>query len=285
METPEETKTLPEHFEEGENFSASRVDAEIVNTYLRGIDSRDTSFIFVYISKGNATVSLDFKDVEMKSQTATIITPGQVFNVVSVSDDAQGWLVKLPADKLSKTENCPFQYLLLDSSPIALDQTETFELTKIFDMLERRSDNSRSDTPGVVRLMCYTFAAIILEALERRTRELFPDKIGQIELIGQLYHMIDKDITKTRFPSYYAGLLGISPSYLNEKFRRIMGQNISLYIRRESILRAARRIVLTSLPFRDIALEAGYDDQAYFTRQFTKVTGLTPTQFRNKYSR
>jgi AraC family transcriptional regulator len=38
-------------------------------------------------------------------------------------------------------------------------------------------------------------------------------------------------------------------------------------------------------PLAEIASEAGFCDQAHFTRTFHKLTGLTPGQYRARYSR
>ena len=42
-------------------------------------------------------------------------------------------------------------------------------------------------------------------------------------------------------------------------------------------------LLYTSLNIKEIAINLGFDDYAYFTRLFTKVTGLSPTSYRKKY--
>jgi AraC-like DNA-binding protein len=48
-------------------------------------------------------------------------------------------------------------------------------------------------------------------------------------------------------------------------------------------LRAKRMLIYTSLNIKEIAINLGFDDYAYFTRLFTKATGLSPTSYRKKY--
>jgi AraC-like DNA-binding protein len=37
------------------------------------------------------------------------------------------------------------------------------------------------------------------------------------------------------------------------------------------------------MSIKEIAFELGYDDPAYFTRLFTKLSGMSPTLFRANY--
>ena len=48
------------------------------------------------------------------------------------------------------------------------------------------------------------------------------------------------------------------------------------------VLEATRDLTFTVLSVKEIAYSLGFDDPAYFTRFFTKHTGLTPTQFRKR---
>lgn len=51
------------------------------------------------------------------------------------------------------------------------------------------------------------------------------------------------------------------------------------------ISRAQSLLADTDLPVQRIATLTGYDDPAYFTRLFTKKTGLSPSQFRREHHR
>ena len=75
----------------------------------------------------------------------------------------------------------------------------------------------------------------------------------------------------------------ISPVYLNEAIKSITGISVSKYIQIELMLRAKRMLIYTSLNIKEIAINLGFDDYAYFTRLFTKATGLNPTSYRKKY--
>ena len=45
---------------------------------------------------------------------------------------------------------------------------------------------------------------------------------------------------------------------------------------------AKAMLINTELPINEICSRVGYSDQNYFSKLFKHVTGLTPTQYRNK---
>jgi AraC family transcriptional regulator of arabinose operon len=80
-----------------------------------------------------------------------------------------------------------------------------------------------------------------------------------------------------------AKLVGVSPSHLTTLFRRATGGGV---IAHHSALRMARARVLldsTTQPVASIADELGFSDPFYFSRQFRRSHGMSPTQFRQRY--
>ncbi len=74
----------------------------------------------------------------------------------------------------------------------------------------------------------------------------------------------------------------LNPSYLARQFKYRLGYGITEYIRILRMKRAKELLHRTSLPVRVIAENAGYPDQAYFTRCFTRQVGCSPASFRQK---
>ncbi|HAR37126.1 MAG TPA: AraC family transcriptional regulator, partial [Porphyromonadaceae bacterium] len=71
--------------------------------------------------------------------------------------------------------------------------------------------------------------------------------------------------------------------YLYEAVKQTTGQSVSHYIHNEIVIQAKRLLFYTDRSVKEIALELGYEDYAYFTRLFTKTSKLSPTQFRKKH--
>lgn len=73
---------------------------------------------------------------------------------------------------------------------------------------------------------------------------------------------------------------GMTPYQLDRRIVRIFGLTTGRWVLKQRVDYARRRLHESDDPIADIALNAGYKDQSAFTRQFRKITGLTPSQFR-----
>ncbi len=81
-----------------------------------------------------------------------------------------------------------------------------------------------------------------------------------------------------------AQLAGNSLRAFERRFTSTMHATPQQYLRRLRIRLACRILVTTNLPLGEIALDHGFCDQSHFTREFHRETGLTPGDYRARYS-
>ena len=80
--------------------------------------------------------------------------------------------------------------------------------------------------------------------------------------------------------SELARLVGVSPSHLGALFRDATGGGVLAYHTGLKMARARTLLDTTSLLVVEVAREVGYADQFYFSRQFRRVHGVSPTEYR-----
>ncbi len=73
---------------------------------------------------------------------------------------------------------------------------------------------------------------------------------------------------------------GLSAFQFDQRLRSMFGHSAGQYFTRLRIDSARQKLRRSEAPIAEIALDCGYGDQAAFTRQFRKLTGLTPLQYR-----
>lgn len=70
-------------------------------------------------------------------------------------------------------------------------------------------------------------------------------------------------------------------SYLSNLFSEVEGITIEQYIISQKIEKVKELLLYQERSLSEIALQLGYSSSAHLSTQFKKLTGLTPSQFRN----
>lgn len=79
----------------------------------------------------------------------------------------------------------------------------------------------------------------------------------------------------------YAAALSVTPTHLTRAVRASSGRTGSQLIMDRIVREARRNLVYTNLSVATVAFALGFADPAYFTRLFTKATGVSPRAFRD----
>ena len=75
---------------------------------------------------------------------------------------------------------------------------------------------------------------------------------------------------------------GLSAPYFSTVFKEEMGENLSNYLNRLRVDKAAAMLVATDLSISEIAKRCGFEDQSWFSKIFRNNTGLTPGKYRER---
>ncbi|MFC4777103.1 AraC family transcriptional regulator [Paenibacillus sp. GCM10023252] len=77
---------------------------------------------------------------------------------------------------------------------------------------------------------------------------------------------------------------GVSMYYFNRLFKRYMGITPMDYMNEHRIATAKQMLLATPHSIKRIGLEVGYSRSSYFIERFRLVEGVTPAQYRERYS-
>lgn len=97
--------------------------------------------------------------------------------------------------------------------------------------------------------------------------------------IVQLIHH-DENEMKMNYSKFIESQLNKDYSYLSSLFSEIEGTTIEKYIINQKIEKVKELLVYDELTLSEIADKMGYSNVAYLSGQFKKVTGLTPSHFK-----
>jgi len=102
---------------------------------------------------------------------------------------------------------------------------------------------------------------------------------AQPGLIERLYLLLDDDPVRPWPIAAMAGAVGLSARDLQRRLRR-HGASYSGILRDARVRRAARAMLDTPGSLAEIGYAAGFADQAHFTREFRRILGASPAEWR-----
>ncbi len=115
-----------------------------------------------------------------------------------------------------------------------------------------------------------------LELLENE-KNILVEKIKSV--IVEMIHYED-EVPKVNDSDYISEKLGYDYTYLSNPFTQVKGTTIQQYIIMHKIERVKEQLLYDELTLTEIAYKLNYSSVAHLSNQFKKITGLTPTYFK-----
>ena len=80
-----------------------------------------------------------------------------------------------------------------------------------------------------------------------------------------------------------ARAMNYSDSYFCKLFKQCFDQNFTTYLTDVRIREAKRLLADQGMSVRDVGLNVGYGDSRYFSRVFKRMTGMLPSEYRDRH--
>lgn len=239
--------------------------------------------IFLIIREGTGIMEIDFKKHKLKPPAILYMHPSQVHRVHKIKKSS------IDAFMLGvKDENIYAHYFQLleqniaPAEPLLLKEEAAAAFYQAIDLcyniFQKKED--RLYLP-LLKDSCNTFIGLFVSQYLQK-QELV-DESSRYNAITRAFRLLlEKNFTTMKRPAEYAEMLHVSVSYLNECVKVTTGNPVSYHIRQRVVLEAKRLLYHSLKTVKEIAVALGYDDYAYFSRLFTKTTGVSAMTFRNK---
>jgi AraC-like DNA-binding protein len=122
--------------------------------------------------------------------------------------------------------------------------------------------------------------ALIVSGLELMDdkKAMLIEKINNV--ITEMIHYSD-EAPKMNYSDYISDKLKYDYTYLSNLFSEVKGITIQQFIIIHKIERAKELLLYDEMNLTEISYKLHYSSVAHLSNQFKKVTGLTPSQFKN----
>lgn len=245
---------------------------------------RDDYYIFLLQQTGITRMMVDFKEICFDGCTAFCVLPGQVHYSIS-SSGSSGWFMALDPSLIDDVYRSVFEEYTLHMVPVMPTSDMAQILENTFSILVENI-GFQQGLPfqlQVLRSLIQACTGTFASIFQQHKQENFPVNSRPATITGAFKRLVVKQYKSIKSPAAYAGALSITSSYLNEVVKNTTGFSATYWIQYEVILEAKRLLSYTDLTVKEISFGLGYEDPAYFSRLFHKITTETPLSFRRKY--
>jgi AraC-like DNA-binding protein/mannose-6-phosphate isomerase-like protein (cupin superfamily) len=246
--------------------------------------TRSTNHSFIYLTKGEAVMSIGGETYTIYNDQILIVPAGQIFSFNNV-DRNNGYLFhfnndfligKFDKNSLLKT----FEFLnVWGNSAVKLDK----EVSTYVHQLLKRIFNDYTEY-GLLHmdiLQSYVIS-LLCEINLKYVSHAASNQHQSIHVTNKFKALLYKNFRSQKLVADYASLLHISPNHLNKIVKQITGKSPTKWIDEVLILEAKILLYQTDFTISEIAEEIGISDQSYFSRLFKKYEGLSPIEFRKR---
>lgn len=249
-------------------------------------------FEILYIREGAATFSLNGEELQIQKGDVLIVNSGELHS--GYCHTAEGCSYSAIVFKLSWLSSlhpdlCQEQYLspllrgeLLFPSLLSAHRTEDkAAITQIEELLAAYSAQRAGFQLGVkgrlYMLLAELYPSLIPRQQYARSSALYTHKWKNML---RVLEFIDANFRSALSLGELAAVGSMSPSHMCRQFKELTGMRPLEYINLLRVNSAALMIQTDSCSMHDAAFENGFQHLSYFSKQFKKYKGMSPSQFK-----
>lgn len=244
---------------------------------------RDDHYTFGFLESGRVNLMVDFETLDIGPGSAFFLLPGQVHQLLDM-ECGKGWFIAMDASLVSDLCRPVFecQNNIRAVLPLCSEQVDRLrDCARLLHSLHAERGLSPLHNQ-LVRQVASSYAGMMAAAYGAYgvSRDRVLSRYGFIT--QSFRHLLAQSYKAEKGAAWYADKLHLSVNYLNEAVRAETGLPVRYWIQHTVMLEARRLLYYTPLHVKEVAHALGYEDHAYFTRLFTKVTGVSPGAFRRR---
>ena len=161
--------------------------------------------------------------------------------------------------------------------PCRVPVTDTRAMARLWDRLiatgGRDTPSGYLASDGLLRLLLEPFAAAA-------PPEGSVARLAAVERLQPVFVHVERNLSGRITLADLALQVHLQPTYFSNRFTAVMGISPMAYVLRQRVERAQGLLRLSEGKLQEIAESVGFRDAFYFSRVFTRLTGLRPSHYR-----
>ena len=243
---------------------------------------RHSSFELIVVKEGPYRCRLNGEPIQLKSTNCLLIKPGD-FHEVNLRPGQRHYVLQFDLEEA--LPNSTHNIFVFDRNLDPAQQAFSAPISEIEPLLKSIADQANNDRrfaseiqDSLIELIFWILVSYIPEnrlspAFRKMSHDQqFLDRFEEIALNHYGKHLTLDKLAKQ---------MDISKSTLAKRCSELLGESPSHYLLRVKIEQAANLLKTTDAPIKEVSFNLGFQNPYHFSRVFKRLTGQSPSEFRN----
>jgi AraC family transcriptional regulator, transcriptional activator of pobA len=266
-------------------------DKNILN--VRRLESKNPNYTdpdnyqIFWITNGIESITVDLEEIPFYKNTILFLTPGRVVKLRFLKEPPAGWILGFSREFF---KNQDLEGLNIKNADIFHGYNEMPRIVlspkigdRIHSIAEMIAEFAGSKIPNKeVAISALLRVLLIYCDSNCNIKPACNSNRQDVNFVSLFKFHVSRNILHCHRVSQYAELMNVSPKYLNQKVKRVLGTTAKSVIQEQLIIQAARDLKFSNESIKEIAFKLGFVEPEHFSHFFKKGTGFSPTFFRNR---
>ena len=233
--------------------------------------------LFLYVAKGSLSVSFGAEPLILEHSDLAFLPPGRSFSCTS-----QGSRILL----LGLSDSFVDDHLNVRPLPLLISPLEPEKdylplKRHILTIASRDRDSGCDDlfVTGTVYLLLSELRSLMPENTSASGSSRYAERVRRIAEYIDLHYADNFSLTDLANAFY------LTPQYLSTFFREHFSTNFKTYLTDKRLFYSLRDLRNTRIPISEIALKNGFASVSAYQKNFLKVYGCSPSEFRARHQK
>ncbi|PZR25418.1 MAG: hypothetical protein DI535_18270 [Citrobacter freundii] len=259
---------------------------EWINQNAGSSITNEANVDIVWITAGSGMIDFDGNLFEVTAGSVSVITAGQKRHL-SFSGDVDGFYLSFSPLFLRIAQTGESDAIWRNQLENGLQAPVSCihigaqnEMTEIIQRIFTEYSNY-----FIMRLeILQGLLNVLMIYLTRRRGAPLASETGKDQLTVTLFlRLVARDFKSKKMVADYAGIMHLSPNYLNKLVKKITGFPASYHIQQQILAEAKKQALNRDHSMKQIAYSLGFENVFHFSRFFKVNTGINFSQFKKEH--
>lgn len=246
----------------------------------------DMTMAIIY-EQGSADLKINMRDYHIEAPAVLLVLNDQIYQSAGHSEDLRSKVILMSrsfSDSLfaNSGEILPLKSSIM-KNPVMKIENEENVFGQFFQLLQNIAASPRQEfkiesARHLTLSMFYGYSH-----LKHEVNEVKSTNSRQEEIFTKFTELLERHHKKEREIAFYADKMCMTSKHLSQVIKDYTGKTALGLIEEYVISEAKSMLLSTTMPIQQISDELNFPSQSVFGKYFKRVTGISPSEYRNRH--